>query len=563
MPYRIAYVGNFRPPHSTENHVAEAMRALGHQVLPLQEDSPTVWAQGAELVRTDQADVVWWTKTWTFPGHPQWELIEAARMYGVPVVGFHLDLWFGLDRAAQVLDEPFFRGADLMVTADGGHPAEWEAAKVNHWWQPPAVARSEAERVGHRNPVHRRPIVFVGTWQGDRYHAEHPHRRQLIDHLRARYRGQLGLYPQGRSAIRGQELADLYATAQVVVGDSCLAPTVPYYWSDRIPETLGRGGLLLHPYVPGMDEHLPADWIDRCTWDVGDWAALDSLIGYWLRHHDERAEATARWRRHIMAGHLYEHRVGAVLAEAERQGLLGQRTGADGVTVVRDGRTGRPGRFVLRPDTSDSLVVREVWTEGVYPLAPEHVQGRTVVDLGANVGAFTVWAAAHGAWQVHAYEPHPDNLAQLRQNLAANQLPEALVQAYGVAVLGLDKRQAGTLVPSTDTGGHQVHPRQYDGGAGSPVPTESLLEVLTGVADGSHPTVLKVDTEGAEWDFMLGPSLPRLLQAAHVERLVMEWHHGTEGRIGQLVQLLLDWGHVDVFGHPAVGGNLHAWRYDL
>lgn len=74
-----------------------------------------------------------------------------------------------------------------------------------------------------------------------------------------------------------------------MIGDSCFAgsPKGAYYWSDRIPETLGRGGFLIHPYVDGLgrqfnllehDEPVTYDAGHLAVWDAGDWEALGDLI---------------------------------------------------------------------------------------------------------------------------------------------------------------------------------------------------------------------------------------------------------------------------------------------
>ena len=56
--------------------------------------------------------------------------------------------------------------------------------------------------------------------------------------------------------IRGKELNDLYATAKVVVGDTlCKGFNYPYYFSDRLFETTGRGGFLIHPYIKGLEDY--------------------------------------------------------------------------------------------------------------------------------------------------------------------------------------------------------------------------------------------------------------------------------------------------------------------
>jgi hypothetical protein len=47
------------------------------------------------------------------------------------------------------------------------------------------------------------------------------------------------------------DLSQLYAVARVAFGDSAPAD---YYWSDRVPTTMGRGGVLAYPNTPGLAE---------------------------------------------------------------------------------------------------------------------------------------------------------------------------------------------------------------------------------------------------------------------------------------------------------------------
>lgn len=333
----VAYIGNFHPPHSTENHVRQALLANGHTVEPYQENTPDPW----RLLEPGRYDLVLWTRTgWDWPhtevalaAEDVWELqaslLLRARAAGTPTVGYHLDRWWGLDREGQVTDgnEPFF-GVDLLCTADGGHDAQWEAAGVRHVWFPPAVSRAEAERQGEPTNSLRSNVCFVGSWRPG-YHAEWTHRPELIAHLRKRWgRAGLRLWPADGNAIRGQALADLYASSTVVVGDSCLvgdrytdgAP-LTRYWSDRIPETLGRGGFLLHPEVEGLAEHYEPG-THLLTWPLGDWDALDEAIGWALDNPEARAAIAAQGRAHVLAEHTYERRMEQLVQELESRGLV-------------------------------------------------------------------------------------------------------------------------------------------------------------------------------------------------------------------------------------------------
>ena len=97
------------------------------------------------------------------------------------------------------------------------------------------------------------------------------HRSRLVKWLRKNYDRQVKFWPEpNQHAVRGDDLTDLYASVKVVVGDSCLVPKpdgspMTHYCSDRIPETLGRGGLLLHPVV----EDVTGKLFNHHWWKLG------------------------------------------------------------------------------------------------------------------------------------------------------------------------------------------------------------------------------------------------------------------------------------------------------
>lgn len=328
-PLRVFYIGNFEPEHSTENHVARALENNGHDVWIFQEnDREGAYSSVAEQLDASPAFILWTRTGW------DWDRLrpdvgaagtnaEARRMLrlagvaGVPVVGYHLDIWWGLQRERQIQTEPFFE-VDLLVTADGGHDDRWVEEGIRHAWLPPGVSLAETEP-GTASDELRSPIAFVGSHDGG-YHPEHQHRRELVRWLRQSYRRDCAFWPQpGQAAVRGQALRDLYASVDVIVGDSCFAGSgLRNYWSDRIPETVGRGGLLVHPNVPGLDQHFfPATHDDPDSWEHGhlltwnayDWDALDETISWALSEPEAARRIAERGRAHVREHHSYERRM--------------------------------------------------------------------------------------------------------------------------------------------------------------------------------------------------------------------------------------------------------------
>lgn len=314
----LAYRGNFGPAHSTETHVALSMEDEGHTVIRCQEDT-TSWPEQVELAKS--ADVFWWTQTYGYAQqHPREEARAglAALKDLLPTVSFHLDIWWGLPRASQVHEEPFFR-THRFYSTDGGHEAEWAAAGVEHRWMAPGVCARECLPGQPRPDLYEAQVAFVGNWRG--YHPEHPDRVRMIQQLRRRYGRRFQTYPRvGEPALRGEPLRDLYATVPVLVGDSCFGGRVARYSSDRIPETLGRGGYLVHPMFEGLWDIYEPGMLG--TFAPGDWDQMFTAVDRALRDPDGR-RATAAWaREHVLANHTYAHRVRQVLADLRAESLL-------------------------------------------------------------------------------------------------------------------------------------------------------------------------------------------------------------------------------------------------
>jgi hypothetical protein len=324
---RIAYCGNFRKPWCTEVHVSASFEALGHEMVRLQEHDHAAepLAMFEQMV---DCDLVLYTKTVGInptDGLELWRRLETA---GVPTVSYHLDLYVGLDREAQLDYEPFWR-TSVVFSADGGSQDAMAAHGVDHEWLRAGVYRPECVN-GTASPKHQRISVgFVGSHRW--YHAEWPYRMQLVRWLRSTYRGRAGIYPQG-PAVRGQDLNDLYASVPVFVGDSaCLGFTHERYWSDRVYETLGRGGFLIHPRIVGLDDEF-VDGEHLRLYTFGDFRELRHLIDHYVRHPDEGREIAAAGQRFVRDNCTYEHRCAEMLGRLVERGILDRATVA-AVTV--------------------------------------------------------------------------------------------------------------------------------------------------------------------------------------------------------------------------------------
>lgn len=331
-PLLIAMIGNFEPTYSTENEYRHAWEAAGHQVLTFQEGDSTALDLLTHRFRMSgdaRPDLVHWTRTASLAARVGdarlWEMLRMAGRHGVPVVGVHLDIWIGFEREREVATDPYFRGVDLLMTADGGNDDAWASYGVEHQWLLPAISERWLG-VGTPRDEYRSKIAFTGSWQGH-YHKEARHRHELVEFLQRTYGDDCAFYPKrGQHAIRGLELNDLYASVDVVVGDSAVLPGKGFYCSDRIPETLGRGGILVHPYVEGVYGHqgegLPFWCGGAWGWEAGDWAGLEHIIEVARDSNYQRDDSRLRAVEHIRTAHTYTHRAREIIQALEDRGML-------------------------------------------------------------------------------------------------------------------------------------------------------------------------------------------------------------------------------------------------
>lgn len=133
-----------------------------------------------------------------------------------------------------------------------------------------------------------------------------------------------------------------------------------------------------------------------------------------------------------------------------------------------------------------------------------------VLDVGANIGAFSVWAAKRwpGA-ELHAYEPHPQHVHWLSQNVEGI---DPAVTIHPVAVVGVKYKPREFLFD----GKHNT------GECSLRIPGEITGRYVDVVAASELPPcdVLKLDTEGAEGEIL--EHYPHLYR---VSLLMLEWHY--------------------------------------
>lgn len=307
----IVFLGNFRVDYTSESHHAKSLESLGHKVIRMQESEDRSEDILAACVNSDL--FIWiHTHGWQTPGKITMEkLLETLKALSIPSMTYHLDLWFGLQRQKDLESFPVYKLIDHFFTVDN-QMAQWfnEKTNVKGHYLPAGVFGEECI---YRPSITNRNVLFVGS---KKYHAEWQYRTKLVEWLEDTYKNKFEHYGNGGiKSVRGIPLNKIYWTTKVVVGDTlCLNFNYPDYWSDRVYETLGRGGFLIHPYVKGMEKEFE-DRKHLVFYEYGNFEQLKELIDYYIEHEEEREQIRITGHELVKNNYTYEHRWKHILEE--------------------------------------------------------------------------------------------------------------------------------------------------------------------------------------------------------------------------------------------------------
>jgi FkbM family methyltransferase len=143
-----------------------------------------------------------------------------------------------------------------------------------------------------------------------------------------------------------------------------------------------------------------------------------------------------------------------------------------------------------------------------------------LVDIGANVGAYTLLGAAAGA-RCLALEPIPSTFGWLMRNVAINGLGDR-VRALN---LGLGRGEDRLRF----TGGRDTVNHVLAEGESADDAVEVPVRALDAVLEGQRPTLLKIDVEGFESEVLAGAE--RALTDPALLAVIMELN-GSGARYG-------------------------------
>jgi FkbM family methyltransferase len=193
-------------------------------------------------------------------------------------------------------------------------------------------------------------------------------------------------------------------------------------------------------------------------------------------------------------------------------------TGEEVQYKLRNGMT-----FVSRKHAIDGSCLNEVWFDKSYDPTAFDIpfdwsKAKTIIDIGGNIGTFTVFAAAKSP-QAHiiTLEPEPSNFQVLSKNVQNNHLQSRIT----LIKAGIGDGKPQTLFTfASDPGGNSAY-RGAEGGTPVEMQTKSLQQIFDQYKI-EMCDYLKIDCEGGEYEALY--ALPNEY-FGHIKCIGLEYHH--------------------------------------
>lgn len=204
--------------------------------------------------------------------------------------------------------------------------------------------------------------------------------------------------------------------------------------------------------------------------------------------------------------------------------------------------------FDLREEyPTDEIVIKEIWQENVYHVEKNMLKNSIVVDIGANIGSFSIYSALHGA-TVYAVEPEPHNLQALIKNVELNNMTDKI----HIIDCGISDYNGIAIIDNG--GGSSTIKDGLDGSEIKILSFDSFLEKYS----LQFIDILKIDIEGSEKELILGASRESMNKCKYI---TMEFDIRIGNYLGDIVQKMSETHHVRTMGSWERGGMIWGWLY--
>lgn len=212
------------------------------------------------------------------------------------------------------------------------------------------------------------------------------------------------------------------------------------------------------------------------------------------------------------------------------------------------------GIIIESPQDNNLIqIIRDIFKDNIYNPSTFSINANdVVVDVGANVGVFSIFAATKTNNSIHAFEPFPENFKFLKHNIYMNGF--ANISPHCAAIS--NKNASEKLYISRLSAGHLLFDHTIYGKLDKyiEVPTKTIEQIMEDYSI-SKIDFLKLDCEGSE-GYIFKNITPECL--VQINKIAMEFHdHVSIMNHEEIKELLenngfvcsLNWSRKSPFGY--------------
>ncbi len=220
--------------------------------------------------------------------------------------------------------------------------------------------------------------------------------------------------------------------------------------------------------------------------------------------------------------------------------------------VLRSGITIEGGVKSLVVDIVDEIFIREVYCPPFLKLNPNDI----VVDIGANIGVFSLYSKLHGASRIVSVEPLDTNVKLIKNNFQINKL-----SLPDIANIALFKKESALKLYLY---GHDSHsmlfkPEIESSNAIYKRVRGMRLSTLLKTYGLDKIDFMKIDCEGAEGYIIENSNKDNW---KNIKKIAIEYHNNVSILDNiSIVKKLVSYGYkTKTFSSDEVYGYIYAWR---
>jgi len=267
----VTYMGGFDRIYDEEG-IAKSLEKLDVNIVRIPDKLTYVNLSEACKMIPRSTDFVLCPK-WEFQGAKP--LQKELKRHNIPTVTWHPDLFYNLPlQRHESIFVPFTQRhaaytTDIVCTPEGGIAHKrYKELGINHHILRQGIYE-DCCYIAPSNNNEKYDILFVGGSE----HQYHQYRKPLIRHLKETYNDRFlhvgsprivnNRVVSNEHQYRMDDLNKLISNCKIIIGESV---EQEYYWSNRLYETIGRGGFCLHAYTKGIEqEYTPGEHFDVFT----------------------------------------------------------------------------------------------------------------------------------------------------------------------------------------------------------------------------------------------------------------------------------------------------------